>query len=148
MGLGFCGSRSKMIQMHRVQRAGHPSDCTEKVILKTKKPVMNSSQVGAPRGTRTPGLLVRSQSLYPAELLAHNGVLFRMLSHYSILMKGLSTVFRKKIAVSEFHQIQRSNQVFIKKRFASSINFRLLSWVTWRSASSIESHFSSLISFS
>ena len=26
---------------------------------------------GAPRGTRTPDLLVRSQSLYPAELLAH-----------------------------------------------------------------------------
>ena len=26
---------------------------------------------GAPEGTRTPDLLVRSQSLYPAELLAH-----------------------------------------------------------------------------
>jgi hypothetical protein len=26
---------------------------------------------GAPGGTRTPGLLVRSQSLYPAELRAH-----------------------------------------------------------------------------
>jgi hypothetical protein len=27
-------------------------------------------EVGAPGGTRTPGLLVRSQSLYPAELRA------------------------------------------------------------------------------
>ena len=27
--------------------------------------------IGAPEGTRTPDLLVRSQSLYPAELLAH-----------------------------------------------------------------------------
>ena len=27
--------------------------------------------IGAPGGTRTPDLLVRSQSLYPAELLAH-----------------------------------------------------------------------------
>ena len=27
---------------------------------------------GAPEGTRTPDLLVRSQSLYPAELLAHS----------------------------------------------------------------------------
>ena len=26
---------------------------------------------GAPRGIRTPDLLVRSQTLYPAELLAH-----------------------------------------------------------------------------
>ena len=26
---------------------------------------------GAMEGTRTPGLLIRSQSLYPAELLAH-----------------------------------------------------------------------------
>ena len=27
---------------------------------------------GAPEGTRTPDLLVRSQTLYPAELLAHH----------------------------------------------------------------------------
>lgn len=27
--------------------------------------------IGAPEGTRTPDLLVRSQSLYPAELQAH-----------------------------------------------------------------------------
>ena len=27
--------------------------------------------LGAPGGTRTPDLLVRSQTLYPAELLAH-----------------------------------------------------------------------------
>src|SRR5450432_182161 len=33
---------------------------------------------GAPGGTRTPGLLVRSQSLYPAELQAHNCKQYRM----------------------------------------------------------------------
>ena len=27
--------------------------------------------IGAPKGTRTPGLLLRRQLLYPAELLAH-----------------------------------------------------------------------------
>ena len=27
---------------------------------------------GAPKGTRTPGLLLRRQLLYPAELLAHD----------------------------------------------------------------------------
>ena len=29
--------------------------------------------VGAPKGTRTPGLLLRRQLLYPTELLAHAG---------------------------------------------------------------------------
>ena len=29
--------------------------------------------IGAPKGTRTPGLLLRRQLLYPAELLAHMG---------------------------------------------------------------------------
>jgi hypothetical protein len=33
--------------------------------------VDNTDVSGAPGGTRTPGLLVRSQSLYPAELRAH-----------------------------------------------------------------------------
>ena len=30
--------------------------------------------IGAPKGTRTPGLLLRRQLLYPAELLAHMGL--------------------------------------------------------------------------
>ncbi len=32
---------------------------------------MSISVLGTPEGTRTPDLLIRSQSLYPAELLAH-----------------------------------------------------------------------------
>ena len=36
---------------------------------------------GAPGGTRTPDLLVRSQTLYPAELLAH-----RLFSHSPIII--------------------------------------------------------------
>ena len=39
---------------------------------------------GAPGGTRTPGLLVRSQSLYPAELRAQ-------LPHYTSSRKPVST---------------------------------------------------------
>ncbi len=41
--------------------------------LGMKKGLSNDSpKTGAPEGTRTPDLLVRSQSLYPAELLAHS----------------------------------------------------------------------------
>ena len=42
--------------------------------LAKKKPLAQTTQevlTGAPEGTRTPDLLVRSQSLYPAELQAH-----------------------------------------------------------------------------
>ena len=48
---------------------------------------------GAMEGTRTPGLLIRSQSLYPAELPTHT---FR--SEHDIVYHseaGLSTVFSK-----------------------------------------------------
>ena len=43
-------------------------------IIKQKTSVQNCTEVffGAPEGTRTPDLLIRSQTLYPAELLAHN----------------------------------------------------------------------------
>ena len=43
--------------------------------LAKKKPLAQTTQevlTGAPEGTRTPDLLVRSQSLYPAELQAHS----------------------------------------------------------------------------
>ena len=39
---------------------------------------------GALGGTRTPDLLVRSQSLYPAELQAHFGCRFRQLYYFII----------------------------------------------------------------
>ncbi len=60
----------------------------------TKKGTYNvcSFFVGAPGGTRTPDLLVRSQALYPTELLAH------CLKHdvyYSISILHLSSVLRK-----------------------------------------------------
>ena len=35
---------------------------------------------GAPRKIRTPGLLIRSQTLYPAELAAHKDELYRLIS--------------------------------------------------------------------
>ena len=38
---------------------------------KKKKPLTRLFLFGAPEGTRTPDLLVRSQTLYPAELPAH-----------------------------------------------------------------------------
>ena len=39
-------------------------------LYKTKAPPDGGALLGAPGGTRTPDLLVRSQTLYPAELLA------------------------------------------------------------------------------
>ena len=38
---------------------------------KTGTTQLRCSCYGAPEGTRTPDLLIRSQTLYPAELLAH-----------------------------------------------------------------------------
>ena len=40
-------------------------------IQKTGRSVRNNPFFGTPEGTRTPDLLIRSQSLYPTELLAH-----------------------------------------------------------------------------
>ena len=51
------------------------------------------SLFGAMEGTRTPGLLIRSQSLYPAELPTHT---FR--SEHDVFyheVRGLSTAFLK-----------------------------------------------------
>ena len=51
-------------------------------IALTTKRDLNSNEFRsldrAPEGTRTPDLLVRSQSLYPAELPAHSTSLFRL----------------------------------------------------------------------
>ena len=57
--------------------------------LTTKKRTLQARKVrkyaGAPEGTRTPDLLVRSQSLYPAELLAHSTlILYHMQSPLSM----------------------------------------------------------------
>ena len=50
---------------------------------------------GAPEGTRTPDLLVRSQSLYPAELRAH--MLFPntndMIPHFLVFVKSFLEFF-------------------------------------------------------
>ena len=40
-------------------------------IQKAGRSVRNNPLFGTPEGTRTPDLLIRSQSLYPTELLAH-----------------------------------------------------------------------------
>ena len=40
-------------------------------IQKTGRSVRDNPFFGTPEGTRTPDLLIRSQSLYPTELLAH-----------------------------------------------------------------------------
>ena len=47
---------------------------------------------GTPEGTRTPDLLIRSQSLYPTELLAH--ISHRMLGYYSIPAPKMQVFFR------------------------------------------------------
>ena len=48
-----------------VERAVNAGD------INKKRSLAIASDLGAPEGTRTPGLLIRSQTLYPAELPAH-----------------------------------------------------------------------------
>ncbi len=49
---------------------------------------------GAPQGTRTPDLLVRSQTLYPAELAAQVAVnSFIIISYYFLFVKCFSKYF-------------------------------------------------------
>ena len=50
---------------------------------------------GTPEGTRTPDLLIRSQSLYPTELLAH--ISHRMLGYYSIPVPKMQVFFRNSL---------------------------------------------------
>ena len=50
---------------------------------------------GAPEGTRTPDLLVRSQSLYPAELQAHNLFSPITIAKFARKVKGFFTVLQK-----------------------------------------------------
>ena len=57
--------------------AFHKPACPQGLPDKTQKPMFRRTWafVGAMEGTRTPGLLIRSQSLYPAELPTHEQVL-------------------------------------------------------------------------
>ena len=51
--------------------------------------------IGTPKGTRTPDLLIRSQSLYPTELSAHVAFLKR-LNTIAHLSQKCKYFFRKK----------------------------------------------------
>ena len=57
--------RERSVRVPRTRSSPLPKSAQKK---RTGKPVLLN---GAPGGTRTPDLLVRSQSLYPAELRAH-----------------------------------------------------------------------------
>ena len=48
---------------------------------------------GAPEGTRTPDLLIRSQTLYPAELPAHMRSYQPQVIYYHSLIKNASVFF-------------------------------------------------------
>ena len=58
-----------------------------------------SQALGAPEGTRTPDLLIRSQTLYPAELPAHILLAFspENVFYYSAGGGGKSSGFSKKL---------------------------------------------------
>ena len=61
---------SKHVECSETKAAGFVVQMLQ--TTKKEKPHKKYSfSFGAPRGTRTPDLLVRSQTLYPAELLAH-----------------------------------------------------------------------------
>ena len=69
---------------HRVQKQANNTgtgnqaviDCSSPFLRKCKKAdtQMGICFFGTPKGTRTPDLLVRSQSLYPTELSAHDAL--------------------------------------------------------------------------
>ena len=61
------------ISIKRTLKIGHRL-CQFCAIQQRKEPVTSfmSQALGAPEGTRTPDLLIRSQTLYPAELPARN----------------------------------------------------------------------------
>ena len=74
-----------------------------------KKPVtfFMSQAFGAPEGTRTPDLLIRSQTLYPAELPAH-----------ILLCVPLENVFYYSV-------IRGESQPFFSKNFKKKANGQL-----------------------
>ena len=57
-----------------------------------------SAAYGTPKGTRTPDLLIRSQSLYPTELSAHNASL-------NALRYNSTVIFKKQVLFSDFIKI-------------------------------------------
>ena len=97
---------------------------------KTAADNCNPQRFGAPRGTRTPDLLVRSQSLYPAELLAHSSFFLErsvIIAYPSIVCQQF---FKRKSRTHFPITACPFFQPFTRNRFASSISFRLFSWVT------------------
>ena len=55
-----------------VTRSEETEETIQKKFIKRKKAAQMGGFFGTPEGTRTPDLLIRSQSLYPTELLAHS----------------------------------------------------------------------------
>ena len=67
------------------------------VYKKFQTPEWVSGIFGTPKGTRTPDLLVRSQSLYPTELSAHTH--FSQVPTYSSIPKTKMQALFSKIAI-------------------------------------------------
>ena len=65
------------------------------MIKKKSLPCLAKTFSGAPEGTRTPDLLVRSQSLYPAELRAHMLLLNTndILPYFPVFVKSFFAFF-------------------------------------------------------
>ncbi len=74
---------------------------------------------GAPEGTRTPGLLVRSQSLYPTELLAH------------MLIVGVSFYIRQLVILSACALNVNSLFSFLRKIIIKVVLLLLLKNFFW-----------------
>ena len=74
---------------------------------KQKRSLAIASDRGAPEGTRTPDLLIRSQTLYPAELPAH-----------ILLCVPLENVFYYSV-------IRGESQPFFSKNFEKKANGQL-----------------------
>ena len=63
---------------------------------------------GVPGGIRTPDLLVRSQSLYPAELQAHHPLTISIISQLFLIV---NTFFRKR---NILYFLEKLNKIYMQ----------------------------------
>ena len=86
---------------------------------------------GTPEGIRTPDLLVRSQTLYPTELLAHIAAAWKpQLWYYNITDIKMQAFFKKYI--STFRLVLHWRLIFNRQRTHEAIKSAISKKPNWR----------------